>query len=215
MGHHLVQWRNGAAIGDSLVSLCEYSWKKPLGMRCRIRCRSGCNIGVKSRICVRFWDKTCIRNVLELMMFAWNDHWFPLISIDKTNFSNGSQLTWNHPHRPTQTERAEESESVWCWATSWEVQIQSNLAGRVARVACQRATERCRVTIHCLVGGDWNMNFLFSHILIIIPIDEYFSEGLKLPTSIHCRSIMEYLYCLFWELLLISTKMVWVSLEPR
>ena len=33
-----------------------------------------------------------------------------------------------------------------------------------------------------LVGGDWNMTGLFSHICgIIIPID-YFSEGFKQPT---------------------------------
>ena len=35
-----------------------------------------------------------------------------------------------------------------------------------------------------LVGGDWNMTFIFPEILgIIMPIDSYFSEGLKPPTS--------------------------------
>ena len=38
-----------------------------------------------------------------------------------------------------------------------------------------------------LVGGDWNMTGLFFHSVgnVIIPIDSYFSEGLKPPTSGH------------------------------
>ena len=35
-----------------------------------------------------------------------------------------------------------------------------------------------------LVGGDWNMTLIFPDILgMVIPIDLYFSEGLKPPTS--------------------------------
>ena len=40
--------------------------------------------------------------------------------------------------------------------------------------------------IDTLVGGDLNMTFIFPYIgNIIIPIDYYFSEGLKPPTSLN------------------------------
>ena len=49
------QWLNSAAIGDSLVSLCEYSWKKLL------RCvASDVEVGVSSSVCVRNGDKKCM-----------------------------------------------------------------------------------------------------------------------------------------------------------
>ena len=47
------------------------------------------------------------------------------------------------------------------------------------------------IVINSDVGGDWNMTFSFPYMTfsfpyignVIIPIDSYFSEGLKPPTS--------------------------------
>ena len=39
-----------------------------------------------------------------------------------------------------------------------------------------------------LVGGDWNMDFIFPYVgNVIIPLDSYFSEGLKPPTRFGIR----------------------------
>ena len=44
-----------------------------------------------------------------------------------------------------------------------------------------------------LVGGDWNMTFIFPYIWnVIIPIDSYFSELLKPPTRYY--AIVYYTY---------------------
>jgi hypothetical protein len=55
--------------------------------------------------------------------------------------------------------------------------------GDVEFVGHQKMGIKTAVTIWLVV---WNMNFMNFHILgIVIPTDEYFSEGLKPPTRLH------------------------------
>ena len=43
-----------------------------------------------------------------------------------------------------------------------------------------------------LVGGDWNMTFIFPYIgNVIIPVDYYFSEGFKPPARNHLSSFID------------------------
>ena len=73
------------------------------------------------------------------------------------------------------TRSSKESTRFWCRSTSWSMQIQSNHAGRVPRVACQYFSFRKCVSLIVVYNDDyWHLT---SHEFLFLEIGHSLSTG--------------------------------------